>query len=101
VLIATSIKIPFKQMNFMRQFSSSLRTALALLLVATLLSACGGGSSSSASDQTQVSTLQTQLAAVQAQLASAQAQGQVDSTAIATAITSLTQTQSALAQLVA
>ena len=72
-----------------------------LFLMLCLLGACSGGDNSAQiqSQQSQISTLQTKLAAVQTQLSSAQAQG-VDSAAISTVITSLTQTQSNLSQLV-
>lgn len=74
-------------------------SCVTLLLMLGLLGACSGGDNSA--QQTQISTLQTKLAAVQTQLSSAQAQGQVYDTGINTAITSLTQTQSSLAQLAA
>jgi hypothetical protein len=73
-----------------------------LLLIGITLAACGSGNSApDQSQQAQIDALQAQLAAVQAQLSSVQAQGAVDSAAIDTAITSLTQTRNSLAQLVA
>jgi len=76
---------------------------LIMLLCMASLTACGGGGSDNSSQvqtqQTQITTLQTQLADVQTQLTAAQAQSQADSAGIATAIASLTQTQSSLNQL--
>src|ERR1039457_2828109 len=77
---------------------------IAMTLFAVVgLTACGGGNGSTQAQtqQTQIASLQSQLAAVQAQLSTATSQGQVDSTAIAAVIASLTQTQNTLAQLVA
>ena len=73
-----------------------------LLFASIALTACSGGSDNSSqnqSEQTQIQTLQAQLADVKAQLASAQSQREADSAGIATAITSLTQTESSLNQL--
>ena len=88
-------------MSITRQFSSTVRMVLSMVMAAALLAGCGGGGDSALvqSQQTQISALKTQLASIQLQLTSARTQDAANSDAIGAAITSLTQTQTALAQL--